>query len=116
MHELSVTEALLSTACDYASRNDSKIVTVLNIRIGKLSGIVGDSVQFYWDIVSEDTICAGSKLNFTHIPAKFKCQSCGNSYEIAEELIPCPVCSSMDLKTIQGDEFLLESIEIEKDS
>lgn len=115
MHELSVTESLLNTAYDYASKNDSSKVTILNIKIGKLSGIIGDSVQFYWDIISENTICAGSKLKFTHVSAKFECQKCGNNYELENELIPCPACGSMDLKTIQGDEFLLESIEIEKD-
>ena len=115
MHELSVTESLLNTACKYAKANNSTKVTVLNIKIGKLAGIVDDSVQFYWDIITENTICDGSKLNFLHIPAKFECQNCKMRYEIEDELLPCPACNSMDLKTIQGDEFMLESIEIERE-
>ncbi len=115
MHELSVTEALLNTSCEYAHKQKAKKVTVLNIKIGRLSGIVDDSVQFYWDIIAKETICEGSQLRFNFIPAKFECQQCKFQYEIEDELLPCPRCKSMDLVTIQGDEFLLESIEIEKE-
>ncbi|MDO9546889.1 MAG: hydrogenase maturation nickel metallochaperone HypA [Pelolinea sp.] len=115
MHELAVTESLLNTASEYAIKNNAQKVISLNITIGDLSNIIGDSVQFYWDMISEETICENSLLVFKRIPAKFLCQACGNDFEIQGELLPCPKCSSMDLKTIRGDEFLLESIEIEKD-
>ena len=114
MHELAVTESLLKTASDYAKNTNAQKVISLNITIGSLSGIVGDSVQFYWDMICKNTICANSDLNFNRVQAKFQCQNCGNEYEIQNELIPCPACNSMNLKTIQGDEFLLDSIEIEK--
>jgi hydrogenase nickel incorporation protein HypA/HybF len=114
MHELSITEALLNTACQTAEQQQAKRVTALNIKIGKLSGIIDDSVQFYWDIITKETVCKGSTLNFTHIPAKFKCRKCNTVFEIIDDLIPCPTCESMDLHIVQGDEFLLESIEIEK--
>jgi len=115
MHELAVTESLLNIASDYAIKNNAQRVISLNIITGKLSNIIGDSVQFYWDIISENTICEKSILIFNKIPAKFICQACDNEFEINSELIPCPICSSMDLRIIQGDEFLLNSIEIEKD-
>ena len=115
MHELAVTESLLNTACDYAIKNNAQRVISLNIIIGELSSIIGDSVQFYWDIISEKTICEKSTLVFNNLPAKFICQSCGREFEINGELLPCPVCQSMNLRTTQGDEFLLESIVIEKD-
>ena len=114
MHELAVTESLLNTACDYAIKNNAQRVISLSIIIGELSSIIGDSVQFYWDIISENTICEKSTLVFNKIPAKFICQSCGEEFEINGDLIPCPACGRMDLRTIQGDEFLLESIDIEK--
>jgi len=114
MHELAVTESLLNIASDYANKNNAQSVISLNIIIGELSSIIGDSVQFYWDIISENTICEKSVLIFNKIPAKFICQSCNKEFEIKGELIPCPICGSMDMRTIQGDEFLLNSIEIEK--
>lgn len=114
MHELAVTESLLETASDYAVRNGAKRVLGLNLVIGDLSGIIDDSVQFYWDMISVDTICAGSKLNINKQPARFLCRSCQKEFTMDGELTPCPHCGSIDIKVISGDEFMLQSIEIEK--
>jgi hydrogenase nickel incorporation protein HypA/HybF len=114
MHELSTTEALLRTASDYAHKNKAKRVTALNLVIGELSGIIDDSVQFYWDMLSENSICEKSILNFDKRKAFMKCMTCENEFSLEGELSPCPSCSSMEIKFISGNEFLLESIEIEK--
>lgn len=114
MHELAVTESLLKTACEYAEKNNAHHVISLNLVIGDLSGIIDDSVQFYWDIISENTLCSKAKLIIQRKPAKLYCQSCGNTFLLENELEPCPRCASLQLKVLSGDEFLLESIEIEK--
>ena len=114
MHELSITESLLNTASAYARKNKAKKVTVLNLVIGELSGIIDDSIQFYWEMISENSICEKSILHFDKRKAIMKCMACNNEFELAGELSPCPSCSSMDLKFLSGNEFLLESIEIEK--
>jgi hydrogenase nickel incorporation protein HypA/HybF len=115
MHELAVTQSLLETASDYAKRNNAKRVIALNLIIGDLSGIIDESVQFYWDFVSKDTICAESQLSFDHREAIMKCLSCGNEFEMGDELTPCAKCNSANIKVISGDEFRLDSIEIETD-
>jgi hydrogenase nickel incorporation protein HypA/HybF len=38
--------------------------------IGRLASIVDDSIQFYWDMISEGTICQGAKLHFKRVPAE----------------------------------------------
>lgn len=114
MHELAVTESLLQTASEYAIKNDADRVLSLNLVIGDLSGIVDDSIQFYWDMISENTVCSHAKLNIHRKPAELSCLSCGSHYQLEGELIPCPKCASLQVKVISGDEFLLESIEIEK--
>ena len=114
MHEYAITESLLRTASDYASRNAAKRVLSLNLVIGELSGIIDDSVQFYWDMISEDSMCEHAKLNFEKMPAKFRCLDCQLEFEMDGELSPCPACQSINIKVVSGDEFLLKSIEIEK--
>lgn len=114
MHELTITESLLKTASDYALKNGAKKVVALNLVIGDLSGIIDDSVQFYWDMISENTICSASKLNVEKETAKFQCQNCQHEFNLDGELSPCPECQSIDIKVISGDEFMLKSIEIEK--
>ena len=114
MHELAVTESLLNTAVDYAQRNQATKVTDLYMVIGQLSSIVDDSVQFYWDIISKDTICEGATLHFERRPAVIKCLDCNTEYSIEPELTPCPACGSIKAKIISGEEFNLDSIEIER--
>lgn len=113
MHELSVTESILNAAISHAQKVNAKKVTDLNLVIGTLSSIVDDSVQFYWDMISQGTICEGSQLHFNRINARLRCLDCGNEYELESELQPCPRCGSMNIKILSGDEFRLESIEIQ---
>ena len=114
MHELSVTESIMNIAKKHADQANAKQVTDIHIVIGALSSIVDDSIQFYWDIITQDTICASAKLHFKRVPAKLICQECNHTYEILDELSPCPKCDSVRVKVVGGEEFWLESIEIER--
>ena len=114
MHELAVTESILSIAEKHALQAEASRVTDIHIVIGKLASIVDDSVQFYWDIVSQDTICANALLHFERIPAKILCLDCSNEFILSDELSPCPKCGGLKIKVVSGEEFSLNSIEIEK--
>ena len=116
MHELSVTESLLTLALSYAEKANATKVTDLHLVIGRLSSIVDDSVQFYWDFVAEDSICSGAKLHFERRPAVLKCMDCSNEFTIEQDLNPCPVCGGTHTIIISGEEFFLDSIEIEKEA
>ncbi len=114
MHELSVTENLLSLAQEHARRAQASRVTDIHIVIGQLASIVDDSVQFYWDVISQGTLCQGAKLHFERIPAQLLCLECNTQYPIQSALTPCPQCNSYQVKVISGEQFWLESIEIER--
>jgi len=115
MHELSVTESILEIAANHANVNNAIKVTKINLVIGRLSSIIDDSVQFYWEAISEGSICEGSTLSFTRIPAVLRCTDCQLEYQIEHELVPCPNCGGYKTQIIGGEEFYIESIEIEKD-
>lgn len=115
MHELAVTENILNIATKHAQQANAVRVTDIHIVIGALSSIVDDSVQFYWDFISEGSICAGAKLHFSRVPARLTCQDCGHTYTLESELSPCPQCGSIKVKVISGEEFWLDSIEIERE-
>ena len=111
MHELSVTENLLEIALRYGREAGATAVTDLFVVIGELSTIVDESVQFYWDIVSEGSPAAGSTLHFRRIPGRLGCRACGHTYSPREDL-PCPACGGVDIDILAGEEFYLEAIEI----
>jgi hydrogenase nickel incorporation protein HypA/HybF len=114
MHELSVTESVLEIACKHAEKAKAKKVTDIYLVIGRLSSIVDDSVQFYWDVISKDTLCENAQLHFKREPAILVCLDCQAEYTLEEELTPCPKCGSAKVRVLSGDAFNLESIEIQR--
>lgn len=113
MHELTVTESLLALALKHANQADAKRIRSLNLIIGQLSSIVDDSVQFYWDFVAKDTIAEGATLSFKRIPALLACRDCGHEYAPDGRDLGCPACNGVAIKIIQGEEFSLDSIDID---
>jgi hydrogenase nickel incorporation protein HypA/HybF len=113
MHELAVTQSLLELALNKAQENHAQRVTELHLVIGRLASIVDDSVQFYFDALSAGTLCEHAQLHFRRLPASLSCQDCGTAYTLDRDLEPCPQCGGAQVRVTGGDEFYLESIEIE---
>lgn len=113
MHELPITESILEITLRHAQQANAHRVEAINIVIGQLSSVVDDSVQFYWDMISEGTIAQGAKLNFQRKPIELRCLICKNEYTPAGEDFSCPNCQSENIKIISGEEFFLDSIEVE---
>lgn len=114
MHEASITTHLLNLAIRHATATHARRITCLYLVVGQLSSMVDESVEFYWDIISQGTIAEGSQLHFRRIPARFQCSACQTQYELSDsDSFACPVCGGEAIRAITGDEFYLESIDIE---
>jgi hydrogenase nickel incorporation protein HypA/HybF len=113
MHELAVTESLLKISVEHAEKANAKRVTDLHIVIGELASMVDDSIQFYWDIIAKDTIAEQATLHFQRIPAQLQCNTCGEIYHPTDRELACPKCGGVGAKIIAGEEFALESIDVE---
>lgn len=97
-----------------AQQNRARRITAINLIIGDLGSIVDDSIQFYFDILSRDTLAEGAKLNFRREPATATCLDCGHQFTVSIPLMPvCPACDSVRLQVIGGREFYVESIEVD---
>lgn len=113
MHELPFVESILKITLEHAERAQAQRVLALDIVVGQMASIVDDSVQFYWDMLSQDTLAEGAELRFKRIPAVYHCWDCGHEYQLDGEHLACPQCGSARVQLVQGDEFRLESIDIE---
>jgi hydrogenase nickel incorporation protein HypA/HybF len=110
MHELSVTQSVLEIAVKNAG---TRKIKQINLVIGQFSSIVDDSIQFYWDIIAKDTPAEGSVLHFERIPGEMTCQTCGDVFRPTGETFNCPACSGPFVKITKGEEFQVESIDVE---
>lgn len=114
MHELPVVESILEIATRHASKVKASRITELHLVIGQLSSNIDESIQFYWDILSKDTIATGAKLYIRRIPAEMLCLDCEKTYRLDGRNLACPVCGGSRVKILAGEEFYLESIGIER--
>ena len=112
MHELSITQNILNIVLEHAKRAGAEKVTAINLVVGELTGFVDDSIQFYFDMLSPDTIAAGAKLSIRRIPAEIRCRNCGEVFGLHDHSWACPKCSAPGGEILCGREFSVESIEV----
>ena len=114
MHELLITENILDIALETGREAGAKRITGITLVIGELSSYVDDSVQFYFDFLSKDTLAEGATLSFRREPALATCQACFTRLRVTPPLPPvCPVCHSPALIVSEGKSFYIESIEVD---
>jgi hydrogenase nickel incorporation protein HypA/HybF len=116
MHEFAVTQSILDIAVKTAEENGNGRVLKIYLNIGQLSSIIDDSVQFIFDFLSKGTRADGAKLCMNRIPAKvWCCDCCAVSHQNLPITTECPACGSSGLVMYGGDEFHIESIELENE-
>ncbi|MBN2240227.1 MAG: hydrogenase maturation nickel metallochaperone HypA [Dehalococcoidales bacterium] len=113
MHELSITENILSITLDKARQADAVRVSGVNLVIGELSGIVGECVDFYFKIISKDTIAADAVLYIQQPPTRFRCRDCGAEFTPEGQMWECPDCGRKNYEIVSGRDLYIESIEVE---
>jgi len=114
MHELAVSQSILDIALRHAEQAGAQRILAVNLVIGELTGFVDDSIQFYFDFLSEDTPAQGARLNFERIAARVQCHTCGAQFSPPDSRIwACPECDALGSEVIAGKEFSVASIEIE---
>jgi hydrogenase nickel incorporation protein HypA/HybF len=115
MHELAVTQSILDVVIAAAQRADARAVTSIDLVIGDLASVVDDSVQFYFDILSQDTMAAGARLKFQREPAIVTCSDCGAQAPMRPPIDPvCPQCQGVHIQVTGGRDFRVASIDIEE--
>lgn len=113
MHEYAVTKNIVDIVVEEAEKAGARKIIKIQLAIGDLSTIIDESVQMYFDIISEGTIAQGAQLIFKRIPAEFKCRKCGFIFIKPQKGFDCPQCGGLGMPTGVGKEFYVESIEIE---
>jgi hydrogenase nickel incorporation protein HypA/HybF len=113
MHEYAVTKGLIAIAVEEARKAGASRIILIRLVIGDLSTIIDESVQMYFDMLSEGTVAHGAKLDFRRVCAKFCCRDCSIEFEKPKSGFDCPKCGKMGTLTDSGKEFYIESMEIE---
>lgn len=61
MHELSIATGIVEIASEEAARYGGR-VEVIHLKLGALSGVVREALEFSWDLACQETPVAGARL------------------------------------------------------
>jgi hydrogenase nickel incorporation protein HypA/HybF len=102
MHELAIVEALIDQVGQELDRagQPGRVLRV-ELSIGRLSGVLGESVRFAFGLLTPGTRVEGAELVIREPKAVCNCRA-------------CPRCASTDIIIEGGRDLLLQSIEIEE--
>lgn len=109
MHELSIAEELLEIITTRASQEGIRKVEKINLRIGEFSGIMPDSLEFAFEMLSKGTLTEGASVEIEVVAPKFICERCGQTAPSPER--GCINCGSEELSLSSGSELEITSFE-----
>ena len=111
MHELSICNSMVGILRKHAV---GRKVRVVHLRIGAMRQIVPDTLVYCWSLVTENSELATTELRIERVPAKIRCDSCGREQILGEPLLLCSSSTEHTVDLIEGDEFLITSLELAK--
>jgi hydrogenase nickel incorporation protein HypA/HybF len=110
MHELSIACSIVELVAETAKGRKVHRVT---IEIGSLSGVMSDSIAFWFPEAARGTAVAEASLEIREIAALARCETCGTEFPTPSMLTVCP-CGSFRFRRLKGEELNLRSIELEE--
>lgn len=111
MHEISLMEETLTIILETAQKENAAKIHRLNMRIGEVSGVVPEALQFAFDVTTQGTIAADAQLNIELVPTLCHCTECNRKFAPIDIIYQCE-CGSLNNKIIQGKEIEIVSLEI----
>jgi hydrogenase nickel incorporation protein HypA/HybF len=113
MHEMSIVESIVATVLEKAEEAKATKVLRVYLVIGELSGVINDSVEFYFGFLAKDTIAKDAKLFFMRPPTQVRCRNCSTVYSPENLNLTCPSCKERKVEIISGRELFIDNIEVE---
>jgi len=113
MHEMGIAMQVveIAVAAIPPGLNGSRVERV-NLRVGKLSAVVPDSLRFCYDVVIRDTPLAGSTLNIEEVPVTARCSDCGHQWTADHPDFVCARCGSGAVRILSGQELEVVSLDV----
>lgn len=115
MHELSIAQGILDIVVNAVPEAQRSLVRIVRIRVGELSGVVPDSLDFSFTALSAGTPLALSHLDMEQIPYRIHCRTCDITARCEPGLRPCPTCGGVETEVVSGLELQVTEIELDDD-
>ncbi len=113
MHEMSVAQSILEIVRQHVPPGQAPGVTAVRVRLGSLSGIVPDSLEFCFGALVAETDLSRARLDLEQVPTVCECGECGARFEPDAPIFLCPACGGGRSRLVSGAELQVVHVELE---
>ena len=105
-------ENILKIAQDVAAKNHAQKILAVGLKLGEMSGVEVDALNFSFDVLKKNTIAENAALKINRVPIQAKCNKCGKIFTVESYNFFCPECDGI-LILQSGRELLIEFVDCE---
>jgi hydrogenase nickel incorporation protein HypA/HybF len=113
VHELSIALSLLEEIEDAARREGATSVARVRLRVGRMSGVARDALQFAWEMARAGTVAADAELHIEDVEVALYCAHCRiERSPLAGTGLTCGTCGTIAANVVRGRELELVAMEV----
>lgn len=114
MHELGIATSILDCVEKEARKHSGQRITKVGVKIGELSGVDVDALQFGFECIVKQTDWEHLKLEVESVPRVQRCTKCGAEFRMADFDPHCPQCGEFATECISGEELDIAYMEVDE--
>lgn len=108
MHELAITQSVVDTVL---ARTGANPVTLVRLKIGRLTGVIPEAVQFCFELTTAGTPLERATLQIEQPSGRAHCRTCDEDFDLSDLIALCP-CGSADVEVLTGRELEITSVDL----
>lgn len=112
MHELGLMQNIVDTIQNHVRSNNVEKVMKVILEVGKVSGVVPESLEFCFEICTKDTALEGAELEIRNVAAVARCKGCGQEFDLVASDFSCPTCEKSEWEMLSGRELIIKGLEV----
>jgi len=113
MHELSIALSIVDGVLEEAQQHGAAQVEVVYLRLGRFSGVDKEALLFSYEIATQGTPLAQSRLMIEDVEVTLFCPVCRAERPSREwPLLVCSDCGATGERVVHGEELEINKLEI----
>ena len=110
---MSIAQSIVDSAREHAARHGGARVLRVGVRVGEISGVAVEALEFCFAMTVKDTDLDGAALDLERVPVRYRCGGCASEFQPVDFEAACPECGSASATMVAGDELALSFLELE---
>jgi hydrogenase nickel incorporation protein HypA/HybF len=111
VHELSIADCVVNIACRHAG---GRRVVQVELKVGHMRQVVPSALAFAFELVAQGTVAEGADLVMDEVSAAGICRDCRLKSALPDFPLRCTRCGGFEVEVTEGEELLVESLELEE--